>query len=267
MAGLRVVTRHVLHRLQHRALGGLLRGGQALQQLQQAGAAVPGHVQRQRDVVTAQRADRDDAGHAADAGGLGKGQQRIARGLERSLRVGHGIELVDGKDDAGHPQQMGQQGMAPGLRQQRHRLAGGRALPIDLGDVDQYHGGVAAGGGGDHVAGVLLVAGRVGNDELALAGGEVAVSHVDGDALLALGLQAVGQQRQIHRRTGGAPFQCVQLVGQDGLAVKQQAADQRALAVIHAAGGEKAQRAVVCALCGLAVVAPSPGHGEGWGGG
>ena len=39
---------------------------------------------------------------------------------------------------------------------------------------------------------------RVGDDELALVGGEVAVGHVDGDALLALGLQAVHQQRQVH---------------------------------------------------------------------
>jgi len=41
----------------------------------------------------------------------------------------------------------------------------------------------------------LLVAGRVGDDVLAAAGREVAVGDVDGDALLALGLQAVGEQR------------------------------------------------------------------------
>ena len=42
-------------------------------------------------------------------------------------------------------------------------------------------------------------------DELALLGGEVAVRDVDRDALLAFGLQAVDQQRQIElssRRTG-----------------------------------------------------------------
>ena len=52
-------------------------------------------------------------------------------------------------------------------------------------------------GAGGHVAGVLLVAGRVGDDELALVGGEVAVGDVDGDALLALGLEAVGEQGEI----------------------------------------------------------------------
>jgi hypothetical protein len=41
---------------------------------------------------------------------------------------------------------------------------------------------------------------------------------------------------------GRAALQHVELVGQDGLAVEQQAADQRALAVVHRAGGEKSER-------------------------
>ncbi|MDQ0694981.1 hypothetical protein QF048_001423 [Streptomyces sp. W4I9-2] len=36
-------------------------------------------------------------------------------------------------------------------------------------------------------------------DEPAAGGGEVAVGDVDGDALLALGPQPVGQQRQVRR--------------------------------------------------------------------
>jgi hypothetical protein len=86
------------------------------------------------------------------------------------------------------------------------------------------------------------MAGGVGNDELARLGGEVAVGHVDGDALLALGLQAVGQQRQVDGPAGGAALQRVELVGEDGLAVEQQAADQRALAVVDGAGGEESKR-------------------------
>jgi hypothetical protein len=54
--------------------------------------------------------------------------------------------------------------MAARLRQQRHRPP---SAPVELGDVHQHHGGIAAGGGGDHVARVLLVARRVGDDELA----------------------------------------------------------------------------------------------------
>jgi hypothetical protein len=41
------------------------------------------------------------------------------------------------------------------------------------------------------------VAGRVGQDELATRSGEVAVRDVDRDPLLALGPQAVGEQREV----------------------------------------------------------------------
>ena len=44
---------------------------------------------------------------------------------------------------------------------------------------------------------MLGVPGGVGDDELALRRGEVAVGHVDGDALLALGPQPVGEQGQV----------------------------------------------------------------------
>ena len=50
---------------------------------------------------------------------------------------------------------------------------------------------------GGHVAGVLDVAGAVGDDELAVRRGGVAVGHVDGDALLALGPQPVGDEGQV----------------------------------------------------------------------
>ena len=55
-----------------------------------------------------------------------------------------------------------------------------------------------------HVAGVLLVTRGVGNDELALRGREVAVRHVDRDALLAFGLETVGQQCKVGQLAGGA---------------------------------------------------------------
>jgi hypothetical protein len=115
-----------------------------------------------------------------------------------------------------------------------------------LARVDQDDGDVGRGGGGDHVAGVLLVARRVGDDVLAGAGGEVAVGDVDGDALLALGLQAVGEQRQVdggHAALAGGLLDGGQGVGQDGLGVEQQAADQGALAVIDGAAGQEAQQA------------------------
>src|SRR5256885_11974144 len=78
-------------------------------------------------------------------------------------------------------------------RRRHTRLQGDWSSDVCSSDL----GGVGAAGGGDHVARVLLMARRVADDELAAFGGEVAVGHVDGDALLAFGRQAVGQQRQV----------------------------------------------------------------------
>ena len=68
---------------------------------------------------------------------------------------------------------------------------------------------------------------------------EVAIGHVDGDALLALGLQAVDQQGEIGHFARGAPAAAVvrdgrELVVEHLARVVQQAADQRALAVVDA---------------------------------
>src|SRR5256885_1514721 len=92
---------------------------------------------------------------------------------------------------------------------------------------------------------------RVADDELAAFGGEVAVGHVDGDALLAFGRQAVGQQRQVGLAALG---DAGQLVLQHGARVHQKSADQRALAVIDGAAGDEAQGRGVGGglLCGLA---------------
>jgi hypothetical protein len=66
-----------------------------------------------------------------------------------------------------------------------------------LAGIDQDHGRIGGGGGGEHVARVLLVARSVRDDELAPGRREVAVRHVDGDPLFALGLEAIGEKRQV----------------------------------------------------------------------
>ena len=124
----------------------------------------------------------------------------------------------------------GQHGMADAQQARDQGVAAGLHLDAVAG-VHQHHGHVGGGGAGGHVAGVLLVAGRVGDDEPAARGGEVAVGHVDGDALLALGLQAVHQQRQVGGVPGGAVAAAVTgqgggLVVEHAAGVVQQAADQ-----------------------------------------
>ena len=122
-----------------------------------------------------------------------------------------------------------------------------------LARVDQHHGEVGVRRAGRHVAGVLLVAGRVGDDEFALVGREEAIGDVDGDALLALGLQPVDQQREVDVVAVGAEllgilFQRRELILEQHLGIVKQAADQRGLAVIDAAAGEEAQERLVFLL-------------------
>ena len=131
-----------------------------------------------------ERRDRDE-GDVGDVEPAGEGGELGADAVEDLLVVVDEVHLVDAHEQVGHPQQRGQEGVAPGL------------LDDALAGVDQHHGQVGRRVPGDHVAGVLHVAGGVGDDELAGGRGEVAVGHVDGDALLALGPQPVGQQGEV----------------------------------------------------------------------
>ena len=160
---------------------------------------------------------------------------RVAKALNSSrMRVEDGlvvvdeVHLVDAHQEVRHPQQRGQEGMAPGL------------LDDALAGVDEHEGEVGGGVPRHHVAGVLDVPGGVGDDELPERRGEVAVGHVDGDALLALGPQAVGQQGQVGvlvAALAAQPLHRLELVLEDGLGVVEEPADERALAVVDRAGG------------------------------
>ena len=129
------------------------------------------------------------------------------------------------------------------------------AVPAGLGEhalagVDEDHGDIRGRRAGDHVARVLLVAGGVGDDELAALGGEVAVGDVDRDALLTFGRQPVEQQGEIQvaalgsdpGRIGGEGGE---VVLEHEVRLVEQAADQRALAVVDAAAGDEPQQALV----------------------
>ena len=199
-----------------------------------AGIAAPLRVRRGFDNVPAfEGGDGHGGGHGQAGGGREFGQ-RMADVGEGLGRVVHGIQLVHGEDDGRHAQELEQQAVASGLGEQ---LEGGIA-PVELGGVHQHHGGVCTGGGGHHVAGVLLVARRVADDEFAAFGVEVAVGDVDGDALLALGRQAVGQQCQVGFALA---LHAGEVVLQHGLAVNQQTANQGAFAIVHRTAGDELQ--------------------------
>ncbi len=153
--------------------------------------------------------------------------------LVHRLVVADEVHLVHCHHDVRDAQQGRDEGVAVGL------------LDDPVAGIDEHDGQVGGGGAGDHVAGVLHMARGVGDDELALGRGEVAVGHVDGDALLALGPEAVGEEGQVDlvvAASDAGALDGLQLVFEDALGVVQQAADERGLAVIDRAGGGEAKQ-------------------------
>jgi hypothetical protein len=119
-----------------------------------------------------------------------------------------------------------------------------RLLDHALARIDEHHGHIRRRSARDHVARVLHMARCIRHDELAARCGEVAVSDIDGDSLLALGAQAVGEIGEIDlAATGdvGGTLQRLELIFHEVLRVVKQAADERGLAVIHGAAGIEAQ--------------------------
>ena len=119
-----------------------------------------------------------------------------------------------------------------------------RLLDHALARVEEHDGDVGGRGAGDHVAGVLDVARGIRELEAAPRRHEVAVGDVDRDALLALGAQAVGEQREVHVAVAAAlarRLDVLHLVGEHLLGVEEQPADQRRLAVVDRAAGDEAE--------------------------
>ena len=84
--------------------------------------------------------------------------------------------------------------------------------------------------------------------------GEVTVRHVNRDALLAFGAQAVGEVRQIDLAAAGdvgGSFQRFDLIFHQRLRVVEQSADERGLAVVHRAAGVEAQNFMGCCVWGM----------------
>ena len=136
------------------------------------------------DVVAEQGRHRQEVG-VDEIERLGEVAVVVADLVEALLRPVDEVHLVDRHHDVADAEQARDEAVP--FRLCEHAVAG----------IDQDDGELAVRGPGRHVAGVLLVTRCVGDDELALRRREVAVRHIDRDALLAFGLQAVGQQREV----------------------------------------------------------------------
>jgi len=111
--------------------------------------------------------------------------------------------------------------------------------------VDQDDGEVGGRGTRHHVAGVLNVPRGIRDDELPLGRGKIAVGDINRDALLALGTQPIGQQRQIHVGIATLPGSLLnrfKLVLKNCFGVVHQAPDQGAFAVVYTACSREPQQ-------------------------
>ncbi|MPN07274.1 hypothetical protein SDC9_154540 [bioreactor metagenome] len=131
---------HPLHREGQRQFAVGRCGGQRVQQLQQARAFVARPARSGVHHVDALERRHWHRGAHGDACGLRERSQLVADVGEGQCRVFHGIELVHREDQRRHAQQVDQQRVAAGLRQQVKR----RVLPVELGGVHQHDGGVGA---------------------------------------------------------------------------------------------------------------------------
>ncbi len=198
-------------------------------------AAVPRHPHRSAGQIFARQRRQRNALHLADA------QLRGERGVafcdvgEHLRVVVHQVHLVDRQHHMPDAQQRHDVAMPAGLRQQA------------LARIHQHHRHIGSRRAGGHVARVLLVPGAIGHDEFPPVCIEIAVGHIDGDALLAFGRQPIHQQCIVDAPALGAmpsavAFQRGKLIVEQALAVVQQPPDQRALAVVHTAAGDEAQQ-------------------------
>ena len=140
------------------------------------------------------------------------------------------VHLVDHHRDLFDPEQMQQIAVAPGLVAHAFQR------------VDDQHRAVGLRGAGDHVAQEFRVAGRVDQHHVARAGAEADLRGVDGDALVALGLQRIEQERPFERHAAPRAdgFEHLQLALGQAAGFVQQSPDQRRLAVIDMADDDDA---------------------------
>ena len=224
-----------LHRQPERARRGTVGvDGDRLQMRQQRRAAIPRHgIRPGRDIGAGQPRQRNGGERLDPDPACEVGIVRHDR-VERRLIVADQVHLVHRQHDLADADQVRQERMPPRLRQ--HALA----------RIDQDYRAIGGRRARHHVARILFVARRIGDDELALLGREEAIGDVDRNALLALGGKPVDQQREVdilplRADAFAVRLQLAQLILEDRLRIVQQPPDQRRLAVIDRPAGDEAQ--------------------------
>ena len=161
-----------------------------LQEIQQGRPRVPRRAGGLLHHIVPVQGRQRDARHVGHAQRLDELAVLRHNRIEPLFGEIHQVHLVHGQHHVLDAQQGNEERMAARLRDDAQ--AG----------IHQDDSQVGRRAARNHVARILLMSRRVGNDELALVGREVAVGHVNGDALLALGLQPVQQQRIVDMVAG-----------------------------------------------------------------
>ena len=181
------------------------------------------------DAVAIARGNRNDR-RRRDAETDEMRRNLVADLLETRGREIDAVHLVDDDGDLLDAEQMQEIAVAAGL------------VAYAFERVDDQHRAIGLRGAGDHVAQELGVAGRVDQHDVARSGAEADLRGVDGDALVALGLQCIEQERPFERHAAPCAhgFQHFELALGQAAGLVQKAADQGRLAVIDMADDDDA---------------------------
>ena len=153
--------------------------------------------------------------------------------LAKSRRiVGDAVHLVDDDHDLPDAEQMQQVAVPP------------RLVAHAFGRVDHQDGGVGLRRAGDHVAQEFGVARRIDQHEIPRARAELDLAGVDGDVLVALGLQRIEHERPFERHAAPRAhgLQLFELAVRQAVGFVEQPADQRRLAVVDMADDDDADQ-------------------------
>ena len=205
------------------------------EEVEQRNTVVPRGALRLLHHIVAVKRRKRDASHIGDAQRSDKFLVLAYNFIETFFGEVHQVHLIDGKHHMLDTQQRYKESMTARLRDdpragiyQNNRQISGRAA-------------------GNHVTRILFVSRSVGNDELTVIRGEIAIGHVDSNALLTLRLQTVQQQGIVDVVTGithtfAVALQRIQLVFIQFLTIEQQTSDKRGLPIIHRTGSKETKQ-------------------------
>ena len=186
-----------------------------------------------RHVVPLGGGERDDL-HLFQAQFLLQRPDLLPDGLEDLPTIARQVHLVDGEHEIPDPHQGADPGVTAGLDEHALRR------------VHQDHRQIRERRPHRHVPRVLLVSRRVRHDEAPRLRGEVAVGHVDRDALLPFRHEAVQEEGVVHLPAPGprpaVQFQGLFLIRVEQFRVIEDVADEGGLPVVHTAAGDEPQQ-------------------------